>query len=244
MLCPPGMGGNVAAADGDLWRMAPALARQTRRCRLAAFGGTPARRCLSEPADSQLLNQFVKEEHAACRAADRSRYNFDFDLMLPLEGGHFVWERVGPAGAARPRPEPVPRPSSPTPTAPSPAVFGAEPAELRFAADVVRPRVGAPRAPSEIIPRRRSDAGGVPSLEEAPRHAEQAWSPAALHSEAAVQQTAITDFLRSRKRPSAFSPCEGRSAKLSSARERSGAAEARLPAADGAAGTERPSPLA
>ena len=102
MLCPLGMGGKLrddgepwSLSADDLWRAAPALARQARRYRLAQFGGSPARRCLSKPLKSSELSQFVKEEHAACQAADRRRYNFDFETLQPLEGP-FSWEPVSP----------------------------------------------------------------------------------------------------------------------------------------------------
>ncbi|XP_043199161.1 cyclin-dependent kinase inhibitor 1-like [Amphibalanus amphitrite] len=100
MLCPTGIGAKLTGhsdpwpfSSDQLWRMAPVLARRARRCRLAQFGGSPARRCLSEPLTSSQLSQFVKEEHAACCASDRRRYNFDFETMEPLEG-RFLWEPV------------------------------------------------------------------------------------------------------------------------------------------------------
>ncbi|XP_043204676.1 uncharacterized protein LOC122371941 [Amphibalanus amphitrite] len=56
--------------------------------------GRRARRRLFSAVDADDVSRFVKRELAAIRAADRRRYNFDFDRMEPLEG-RFQWERVG-----------------------------------------------------------------------------------------------------------------------------------------------------
>ena len=61
--------------------------------------GHRARRRLFSAVDADEVSRFVKRELAAIRAADRRRYNFDFDKMQPLEG-RFQWERVGGAAAA------------------------------------------------------------------------------------------------------------------------------------------------
>ena len=91
-------GDRWAVSMEELWRAAPALARRARRYRLAPFGGSPARRCLSGPLDGGRLSQLVKEELSACRAADRHRYNFDFETLRPLEG-RFLWQPVSPPPA-------------------------------------------------------------------------------------------------------------------------------------------------
>ena len=61
-----------------------------------AAPGHRARRRLFSAVDPDEVSRFVKRELACIRAADRRRYNFDFDKMLPLEG-RFQWERVGAA---------------------------------------------------------------------------------------------------------------------------------------------------
>ena len=159
------MGGKLSDQDEpwtlsaeELWRAAPALARQARRRRLAPFGGSPARRCLSEPLDSAQLSQFVKEEHAACRASDRRRYNFDFETMRPLEG-RFRWQPVSP-------PPPLVRSSQTELNCGSPVELGSQTVVVVRPAPELGRRVpldGADRVPT----------GGLPPLESrngAPRH--------------------------------------------------------------------------
>ena len=59
-----------------------------------ATAGRRARRRLFSAVDADDVSRFVKRELAAIRAADRRRYNFDFERMEPLEG-RFQWEPVG-----------------------------------------------------------------------------------------------------------------------------------------------------
>ena len=81
------------AERADLWRTAPALLQQVRRCHLEARGGRRARRALFGQADREETRRFVKEELAAIRAADQQKYNFDFSTMRPL-AGPYEWQAV------------------------------------------------------------------------------------------------------------------------------------------------------
>ena len=62
-----------------------------------ATAGRRARRRLFSAVDPDEVSRFVRRELAAVRAADRRRYNFDFERLQPLEG-RFQWERVGGGG--------------------------------------------------------------------------------------------------------------------------------------------------
>ena len=83
----------TVAERADLWRSAPALLQQVRRCHLEACGGRRAKRALFGQPDREETRRFVKEELAAIRAADQHKYNFDFANMRPL-AGPYEWQAV------------------------------------------------------------------------------------------------------------------------------------------------------
>lgn len=80
-------------AAGDVWRSAPSVLQRVGH-RLDSISGTRARRRLFTASNVEETKQFVKQELAAIRAADRKRYNFDFENMRPLPG-RYEWRREG-----------------------------------------------------------------------------------------------------------------------------------------------------
>ena len=98
MLCAAETASDSVLAWSAALQSSPAtLLHRTIQRRLTQAQVTPghrARHRLFSAVDADDVSRFVKRELAAIRAADRRRYNFDFDKMQPLEG-RFQWERVG-----------------------------------------------------------------------------------------------------------------------------------------------------
>lgn len=242
----------------DLWRTAPALLQQVRRCHLEACGGRRAKRALFGQPDREETRRFVKEELAAIRAADQGKYNFDFSNMRPLSGP-FEWQTVA-AGEVSPAyqmgrlqsglqqqqhrsarrldfdgPRPVTPPSLHV-TPPEASRCGTSPADARPVQPV---RADAPRADASLGTEPESAAGQRrPASPSEPAAASSAsstltealakrTSPAPRTS--ASRQTAITDFLRNRKRPSAFTACGDSAAKRASVAGGDGGSPSSLP---------------
>jgi len=209
----------LEAPSGDVWREAPVLMQQMRRCRMEPWAGRRAKRALFGPNDNEETRRFVKEELAAVRAADQDKYNFDFENMAPLLGP-YEWEAVSagevPAayGLERLQRGLVVHRSARR------LDFDAPPLEARVVTP--EPRVAAPEAPA--LPRagapeaRIEDASelSAPPVSCDKASTSEAASAGATSSEASARdqprptrQTTMTDFWRSRKRPSAFTTYEG-----------------------------------
>jgi len=202
----------LEAPSGDVWREAPVLMQQMRRCRMEPWAGRRAKRALFGPNDNEETRRFVKEELAAVRAADQDKYNFDFENMAPLLGP-YEWEAVSagevPAayGLERLQRGLVVHRSARR------LDFDAPPLEARVVTP--EPRVAAPEAPalprsSEIsAPPVRCDNNKEASTSEAASAGATSSEAAARDQPRPARQTTMTDFWRSRKRPSAFTTYEG-----------------------------------